>query len=274
VLEHLQEGPPAKAQGLQPGRWTLRSLQEHVERLKGYSLGGIWRWLKRAGVSWRSASLRQWSPDPDYRSKLGTLCACLQAAGAAPGEIELIFLDEVGFYRWPIPANTWAANPPQPPPRAQHAGQTNNSQWRIIGGLNARTGQVTHRSNYIVGRKQVVQWYEQLNTTYPQARKIYVVQDNWSIHSHLDVLDALRQWPRIEPVWLPTYSPWLNPIEKLWRKLKVEVLKMHRLAQDWPELKRQAHLFLDQYLEGSHELLHYVGLLGEGILARALAGQL
>ena len=36
-------------------------------------------------------------------------------------------------------------------------------------------------------------------------------------------MEALFQWPRIEPVWLPTYAPWLNPIEKLWRWLRQEV---------------------------------------------------
>jgi len=29
-------------------------------------------------------------------------------------------------------------------------------------------------------------------------------------------------------VYLPTYAPWLNPIEKLWRKAYQEVLHLHR----------------------------------------------
>jgi putative transposase len=44
-----------------------------------------------------------------------------------------------------------------------------------------------------------------------------VIQDNWNIHTHPEVLTALARYPRIKPVWLPTYAPWLNPIEKLWR---------------------------------------------------------
>jgi hypothetical protein len=43
---------------------------------------------------------------------------------------------------------------------------------------------------------------------------IYVVQDNWSIRHHAEVEAALSDLPQIEPVWLPTYAPWLNPIEK------------------------------------------------------------
>ena len=85
-----------------------------------------------------------------------------------------------------------------------------------------------------------------------------------------DVLSALKQWPRIEPVWLPTYAPWLNPIEKLWRWLRQDVLKLHRLAGVWPSLRGLVDQFLGQFAAGSHALLRYVGLLGEGKLAQVL----
>ena len=85
-----------------------------------------------------------------------------------------------------------------------------------------------------------------------------------------DVLTALSRWPRIEPVWLPNYSPWLNPIEKLWRWLRQDVLKQHRLAGDWPILRGRVNQFLGQFAAGSQDLLRYVGLLGKGKLAQAL----
>ena len=97
-----------------------------------------------------------------------------------------------------------------------------------------------------------------------------MVQDNWSIHQHPDVLEALKPRPRLEPVWVPTYAPWLNPIEKLWRWLRTDQLYMHRLAHDWKTLRGRVNGFLDQVARGSHAVLQYVGLLGEGKLARAL----
>lgn len=60
---------------------------------------------------------------------------------------------------------------------------------------------------------------------------------------------------------LPTYAPWTNPVEKLWRWLKQNVLHLHRLAHDLTELRRQVAAFLDQFALGSHALLRYVGLL-------------
>ncbi len=97
-----------------------------------------------------------------------------------------------------------------------------------------------------------------------------MIRDNWSIHKHPGVREALRRWPQIRPVRLPTYAPWLNPIEKLWRWLRQDVLKLHRLAGDWPRLRGRVNQFLGQFAAGSQALLRYVGLLGKGKLAQAL----
>ena len=140
----------------------------------------------------------------------------------------------------------------------------------MIGALNALTGRVDYLENYVVGRRQVIQFYGQLDQRYGHVERLYVVQDNWSIHQHPDVLAALTGLPRIAPVWLPTYAPWLNPIEKLWRWLRQDQLYVHRLAHDWGVLRQRVNAFFDQFATGSHALLHYVGLLGDGKLARAL----
>ena len=262
ALAPTPDGPP-------PSRWTLRAIRATFAWLQDYTLSGVWRVLKRAKLRVRSARLQQYSPDPEYGPKVAYLEQCLCAAAAHPDEVVLVLLDEMGDHRWPEAAATWAASMPTPPPRTAPAG-ANNQQWRIIGALNALTGQVDYLEGYIVGRAKVIACYQYLVRAYPHARRIYVVQDNWSIHSHPEVLAALAALPQIEPVWLPTYAPWLNPIEKLWRWLRTDVLKLHRLADAWDLLRQRVNAFLDQFAAGSHDLLRYVGLLGKGRLAQAL----
>jgi hypothetical protein len=55
-----------------------------------------------------------------------------------------------------------------------------------------------------------------------------------------------------------------EPVEKLWRWLRQDILKMHRWAEDWLQVKPRVHKFLDQFTHGSSELLRSVGLVDKG----------
>ncbi|HID52643.1 MAG TPA: hypothetical protein EYP41_11485 [Anaerolineae bacterium] len=70
-----------------------------------------------------------------------------------------------------------------------------------------------------------------------------------------------RDYIHIQLLCLPTYASWLNPIEKLWRWLKQDILHLHRLSDAWPELRQRVDQFLANFSHGSTELLRYVGLL-------------
>jgi transposase len=273
VLDCLRAGPgEAARQEIAVGDrcptpccWTLRTLRVSVDWLSEYTLSGVWRVLQTCGLTLRASCARLFSPDPNYRLKVQRLHRCLRAAARHPQTVAAVFLDEFGYQRWPEVAPTWGDEAAV----AQRAG--NNQQWRTVGCLNALTGQVNYLDGYIVGRQQVIQFYGQIDQVYPEVDLIYVIQDNWNIHTHPDVLDALAAWPRIKPVWLPTYAPWLNPIEKLWRWARQDVLKMHRWVEDWPLVKQRVRDFLEQFAHGSQELLHYVGLRGEGKLATVIS---
>ena len=277
LLERLRQGPGEEARqemaitetSPPPSRWTLRTIRATFEEFHDLTLGGVWRALERCHIGLRSGVVQHYSPDPDYIPKRDNLFKCLNEVTTMPDRVALVFLDEMGYARWPEPAPDWTGHAPAPPPLADRA-ESPNRLWRIIGALNAVTGRVDFLDAYIVGRAKVIKFYEQLNRAYPNADRLLVVQDNWSIHTHDDVFEALKQWPRIEPVWLPTYAPWLNPIEKLWRWLRQDVLKMHRLAGNWPSLRGRVNQFLGQFATGSQDLLRYVGLLGKGKLAQAL----
>lgn len=250
-----------------PARWTLGRIRTTFDWLGGYTLSGVWRYLQRHGLRPRSAAVQQFSPDPAYQSKLIDLEMTLWEARRYPHSTVALFLDEFSFTRWPDPGPDWAGTRPVADRRGSKEGK-----WRTIGGLNALTGQVNYLDDYIVGRAKVIEFYGQVVEAYPDAGTIYAIQDNWSIHRHPDVLQALQQWPQVVPVWLPTYAPWLNPIEKLWRWLRQDVLRLHRWAHDWGAVRLKVRAFLDQFAQGSQQLLEYVGLRGNGLLARMIAG--
>ena len=158
----------------------------------------------------RSARVQAYSPDPAYQQKVERLCTVLREASQAPSEQVVVFVDQMGYGRWPAASTDWMPAAPEPVRVAERFG-SNERKWRLMGAFNAQTGQVDTLDNYIVGRKQVIQFFQRLDALYPQAKRIWVVLDNWPIHRHDEVQEALAALPRLSLVWLPTYARLSQP---------------------------------------------------------------
>lgn len=280
IAERVQQPPGTEAAqelGLPdgvpvPDRWQLRTIRASIPLLAGYSLSGIWYACRRAKVRLRVAHPALYSPDPDFTRKQERVLAVLREMAADPAHVVVLFLDEMGYHRWPQGSATFAPASPVPAPRTRPAGT--EAKHRIAGVLDAYSGRVMTVDGHDTGRARLALLYRGIDAAYPVARRIYVVQDNWPVHKHADLDAQLARLPRIQRVWLPLAAHWLNPIEKLWRKLRQEVLRFHRLAHDWLALRRTVRTYLHQFDDAAPALLDAVGLLGDGLLARARRGEL
>lgn len=226
--------------------------------LAGYSLAGVSKLLRRLRVHLKRGRLAVHSPDPDYRSKLLRLEQALFAAVEHPDQVRVLFGDEASIYRQPSLGLVWERSGYEPVAR-QVAGS--NLRWRLAGALDAVSGQVVWLARSTLRLAGLKAFLRLVRERYPdRTQRLVLVWDNWPVHHHPEVV-AEAEWLGIELLWLPTYAPWLNPIEKLWRRLKQTLLHHHRLAEHWEEMKAQVAAFLNQYRAGSAELLRYVGLL-------------
>jgi transposase len=247
------------------------------------TISGVWRVLDRLGIGLKRGRDHLHSPDPYYVEKLADIVAILKKAANSNGRVVIVFADEFSFYRQPSVARDYCAVGSRSQPLAQRSYHPDHV-WRIVGGLNALSGKMTSLMTSKVSLSQMVKFLRALRNAYPRAKVIYLVVDNWPIHYHPDVLAALApqqtrwelkvpaSWPTepsrkakrlnlpIQLLPLPTYASWCNPIEKLWRWLKQELLHLHTYADDWQMLKQKVKEFLDRFRKGSKELLRYVGL--------------
>jgi transposase len=74
-------------------------------------------------------------------------------------------------------------------------------------------------------RREVAELLEALLARHPRGT-VYVAWDNASTHEDDEVEAVLRGAAgRLVLLYLPTYSPWLNPIEMLWRQYRREVTR-------------------------------------------------
>ena len=72
-------------------------------------------------------------------------------------------------------------------------------------------------------RREVAELLEALLARHPRGT-VYVAWDNAGTHEDEEVEAVLRGAAgRLVLLYLPTYSPWLNPIEMLWRYFRREV---------------------------------------------------
>lgn len=251
-----------------PSRWSLKRVRAAFPWLQGYTLSGVWRLLQRLKLRLRQGQPQQYSPDPAYAAKEKRLLRTMQQVAKRPEEV-LLFVDEFTYRHWPLPGRQWAPID-APPPQAERA-QAPEKKGRLVGGLDTLSGRVLYRQATAIQQHTFLGFLRQVNRAYPQAAVIHLVIDNWATHFATKVLRALKQeLTRLHYIRLPTYAPWLNPIEKLWGWLKEYLLRMHPLAGHWPDVHTAVAGFLDSFADGSQSLLHRVGLSGEGKLAQAL----
>lgn len=168
--------------------------------------------------------------------------------------------------------------------RSVHA----DTEIRVVGTLSAEDGRVVYRRASKIAIEMLVAFLQDIRPAYLDTERIYVIQDNWPVHIHPDVLVAMEpqetpfahalptswsldagaqepsKWGDLHiPIQLvpsPTYASWSNPIEKRWRKLRQEHLHVHRLAGDLTKLREVVATALTKFTHGSDDLLHYVGL--------------
>lgn len=105
----------------------------------------------------------------------------------------------------------------------------------VYGGLDYATGQVIWQHSVEKGTDAFAAFLAHLVATLPADEPVVVVLDNASYHkSHALKEQWQRDDHRLQPFFLPAYSPQLNLIERLWRYLKAK-LANHRW---WHELDR------------------------------------
>src|SRR5207253_2431404 len=121
---------------------------------------GVWRACRRAKVRLRTIRARQYSPDPAYTEKRDRVLAVLREVAAAPDEVVAIFLDEMGYCRWPEPTRSFALAAPVPPPQTTPAGK--GAKHRIAGMVDAWSGRVLRVDGHSAGTERLIRLYRKL----------------------------------------------------------------------------------------------------------------
>ena len=104
----------------------------------------------------------------------------------------------------------------------------------VFGAYNWRSARVTYTTAQRKNSDTFIVFLEQLLEEYPRQHLI-LVMDNASYHHSKTVRAALSLFEeRLLVIWLPKYSPFLNPIERFWLHFKQLAVanRLHRSLVD------------------------------------------
>lgn len=226
----VEQEPRAVAQPF--STWTCGDLAQYLAQ-QGRSLFSaetVRRHLLDLGYRIVRPVLSIASPDPDYASKAEALEQL--KAQARRGESVLLFEDEVDLNLLPGVIGCWTRRGQQR--KVPTPGQ--NVKRYGFGAVNFMTGEITYhigeRKNsdgFILLVEQIVQNYCPGETWH--GPKVVLVIDNYIIHRSKKTAAVLAKYAdRLCVVALPTYSPKLNLIERLWKHLRRKVTHNHLFA--------------------------------------------
>lgn len=155
-----------------------------------------------------------------YEAKLKKLKVLLKLEDA--GVIDLLFGDETGFNLEPYIPYGWLKIGQQTPIPSQRQKVGN------VFGVMSRYGQAqmfwTHQN---INSAFIIKCLDQLADSIQKITVVVLDQASW--HTAKSIQHQLQHWAKkgLYIFYLPPYSPHLNLIEILWRKIKYEWLETH-----------------------------------------------
>jgi transposase len=133
-----------------------------------------------------------------------------------------------------------------------------------LGAANDHSGETVVLFRRHKRRREVAERLQALVDKHPTGT-IYVAWDNASTHEDDEVEAVVRaaadRWVLL---YLPTYSPWLNPIEMLWRHFRRQVTHCE-LFENVDALLKAAQDFFDRFSRVPHQVLSILGSHATGL---------
>jgi putative transposase len=228
VLALLKTAP--RALGWCRTRWSCTTLALELQMRRGIEVSAetMRHWLHDLGWEWKRAKLTAKDGDPKRVEKLARIRLAFEQLGAG---MALFFADELDINLLPKVGYQWMPKGEQ----VKVLTPGTNEKRYLAGALDLTTGTITHCVWY---RKQTGLFLDLLDTldrTHPAPlfTSLTVVVDNAKIHKAAKVQQWLAAHPRFALLYLPTYCPRANPIERAFGDVHDKCTRNHTRKRLW-----------------------------------------
>lgn len=222
---------------------TAAEICDHVQETYGvtYTVDGMRHLLKRLTFVFKKTKLVPGKADAEQQTIFLEQYEKMKAEKGKDDEI--CFLDGVHPQHNSRPANGWIKKGKE----KQLLSNTGRERININGALNPRNHDVIFRDDKSINAESTMKLFDQLQAHYPNAPNIFCIADNARYYRNKKV-QAYLETSRIRLIFLPSYSPNLNLIERLWR-----FLKKKRCNNQYYEKFADFRTAILSFLENIHE---------------------
>ena len=222
-------------------RWSCATVALELQARRGLVVSAetVRRWLHELGWAWKRAKLIAKDDDPQRVAKLARIRAVVEQlrAGTAlffADELDLSLLPKVGYQWMPKGEQVEVWTP-----------GTNEKRY-LAGALEVTTGTIAHCVWYRKTTGLFLDLLATLDRAYPASTftRLTVVADNAKIHHAGEVEKWLAAHPRFELLFLPTYCPRANPIERAFGDVHDKCTRNHTRKRLWQliqDVKQHLH---------------------------------
>ena len=211
-------------------RWSCATLAVELQVRRGIEVSAetLRHWLHDLGWEWKRAKVTARDDDPERVEKLARIRLAFEQLRAG---VALFFADELDISLLPKVGYQWMPKAEQ----VEVMTPGTNEKRYLAGALDLTTGTITHCVWY---RKQTGLFLDLLETldrthTAPLFSHLTVVADNAKIHHAQKVQQWLAAHPRFEVLYLPTYCPRANPIERAFGDVHDKCTRNHTRKRMW-----------------------------------------
>ena len=200
------------------GIWTCAMIQDLIFKNFNaeYSIGYVNQLLNQMDLSHKKVESISHKADKEEQKKFKEEIFPSVISRALRVKGKILFQDESTFRHWSRVSHSWGE---RGKPLVTEVNMNSNTQ-RVFGAIELGSGKFTYKLTKKATTESFIDFLEHLLREY-HGTKIFLVIDNGKIHDGERIKRFLsNNHDKIEFIRLPKYSPMLNPIEKLWKKVK------------------------------------------------------
>lgn len=211
VTKTLEETPHGET------HWSRRSMARTVG-LSADTIGRIWQAF---GLKPHLTESFKLSPDPQFIDKVRDIVGLYMSP---PLNAVVLCVDEKSQIQ--ALERTQPLLPMRPGQAERHTHDyARHGTTTLFAALNAATGEVLRRCQQRHRHQEYLRFLNDIDAHVPAELDVHLVVDNYATHKTPRVLRWLAKRPRFHLHFTPTYSSWINQVERLFAELTNKAIR-------------------------------------------------